>query len=83
MEPSTLNHELGQTVLYDLATPVRGTIIPLKEVKRRSVFQWIVRKGLAVIPSEGMVYAPADGIVSTLFRQIMLWESRPQMVLKF
>ena len=67
VEPSTLNHELGQTVLYDLATPVRGTIIPLKEVKDEAFSSGLLGKGLAVIPSEGKVYAPADGIVSTLF----------------
>ncbi len=67
VEPSTLNHELGQTILYDLATPVRGTIIPLKEVKDEAFSSGLLGKGLAVIPSEGKVYAPADGIVSTLF----------------
>lgn len=44
-----------------LASPVKGTPIPLKEVNDPVFAQEMMGKGIAVIPEKGMIYAPADG----------------------
>lgn len=44
-----------------LASPVKGTPIPLKEVNDPVFAQEMMGKGIAVIPEKGMICAPADG----------------------
>ncbi|MGL4695950.1 sucrose-specific PTS transporter subunit IIBC [Enterococcus larvae] len=44
-----------------LASPVKGTPIPLKEVNDPVFAQEMMGRGIAVIPEKGMIYAPADG----------------------
>lgn len=47
--------------------PVKGEIIPLSEVKDNTFASGILGEGCAVIPSEGKVYAPLDGVCENLF----------------
>ena len=47
--------------------PVRGEIIPLSEVKDNTFASGILGEGCAVIPAEGKVYAPFDGVCENLF----------------
>lgn len=47
--------------------PVKGEIIPLSEVKDNTFASGILGEGCAVIPSEGRVYAPFDGVCEKLF----------------
>lgn len=47
--------------------PVKGEIIPLSEVKDNTFASGILGEGCAVIPSEGKVYAPFDGVCENLF----------------
>ena len=48
-------------------SPLKGNAIPLTEVKDSTFAGEILGKGMAVIPSEGTVYAPFDGTVETVF----------------
>ncbi len=50
-----------------LATPVKGECIPVSEVADPTFAEEILGKGIAIKPSEGKIYAPADGVVSTVF----------------
>jgi PTS system beta-glucosides-specific IIC component len=50
-----------------VAVPVNGTCIPLSEVNDAVFSQKILGDGAAIIPSEGKVYAPVNGTVSTVF----------------
>lgn len=50
-----------------VAAPVNGTCIPLSEVNDAVFSQKILGDGAAIIPSEGKVYAPVNGTVSTVF----------------
>ena len=50
-----------------LVTPINGDVIPLSEVEDEAFSKGIIGKGIAIMPKEGKVYAPADGVVTTLF----------------
>lgn len=51
----------------EIKSPVKGQIIPLAEVKDNTFASGILGEGYAVIPSEGKVYAPFDGVCENLF----------------
>lgn len=50
-----------------IAAPVNGTAIPMSQVSDPTFSQEILGKGTAVIPSDGRVVAPADGLVTMVF----------------
>lgn len=50
----------------DLVSFLRGRAIPLEEVNDGVFSAGIVGRGLAVLPTDNMVYAPADGEVAAL-----------------
>ena len=50
-----------------LGAPVKGTCIPIQEVADPTFAEEIIGKGIAIKPSDGRVYAPADGTVSSIF----------------
>lgn len=51
----------------EVASPLNGTIVPLSEVHDAVFSQKVLGDGIAVLPLDGNVYAPADGTVTTLF----------------
>lgn len=51
----------------EIESPVKGQIIPLAEVKDNTFASGILGEGYAVIPSEGKVCAPFDGVCENLF----------------
>ncbi|MFC0234457.1 beta-glucoside-specific PTS transporter subunit IIABC [Vagococcus entomophilus] len=61
------NKKVGQTVLYEMVSPIKGKVISLKEVEDTAFSTEVLGKGVAILPREGRVYAPVDGIVTTLF----------------
>ncbi len=50
-----------------LSAPVKGKCIPISEVADPTFAEEILGKGMAIQPSDGKFYAPADGTISTLF----------------
>lgn len=54
-------------VFEDISMPIKGEIKKLTDVKDAAFSSGTLGHGLAIIPSEGMVYAPFDGTVLTLF----------------
>lgn len=50
-----------------IAAPAKGECIPISEVADPTFAEEILGKGMAIKPSEGKFYAPADGTVTTLF----------------
>ena len=50
-----------------LHSPCNGKVVPITEVPDSTFADKILGDGFAVIPSEGKVYAPADGEVSMVF----------------
>ncbi len=47
--------------------PLAGEIVSLNQVKDATFSQEILGKGVAVVPTEGVVYAPFDGKVDMMF----------------
>lgn len=50
-----------------IASPLKGEAIRLEDVKDEAFASGVLGKGAAVIPSEGVLYAPADGTISAMF----------------
>jgi PTS system beta-glucosides-specific IIC component len=50
-----------------VASPIKGTVMPLSSVNDDAFAQGALGKGIAIEPSEGKVVAPFDGTVTTLF----------------
>lgn len=50
-----------------IAAPVKGEAVALSEVSDPTFGEGMMGKGIAILPTEGKVYAPADGEISLLF----------------
>lgn len=50
-----------------IASPLKGKVLPLDQMKDDAFASGVLGKGAAVLPEEGKVYAPADGEITTLF----------------
>lgn len=50
-----------------LASPLTGTTVPLNKVEDQVFSSGALGKGIAIEPTVGELYAPADGEISTLF----------------
>lgn len=51
----------------EIEAPVKGKVISLTEVKDNTFATGILGEGFAIVPSEGKVYAPFDGVCENLF----------------
>ena len=59
--------KLFQKPKIEIGAPVSGEIVPITQVKDDAFSQEIVGKGIAIVPSDGKVYAPCDGELVALF----------------
>lgn len=50
-----------------LGAPIKGKAMNITEVNDPTFSECMLGKGIAIIPSEGKVYAPADGTINLLF----------------
>lgn len=53
---------------YALLNPIKGTIKDLSEVPDEMFSQKMMGEGVVIDPSEGIVYAPCDGVIGTIFK---------------
>lgn len=51
----------------EIASPIKGTVLKLEKMKDDAFASGVLGKGAAIIPEEGNVYAPADGVITALF----------------
>lgn len=51
----------------EVASPLKGAVLPLSECKDQAFAQGALGKGVLIDPSEGVVVAPFDGTVMSLF----------------
>lgn len=54
----------GEVKIY---SPLKGKTVKLEHVKDEAFASGLLGKGVAVMPEEGVLYAPADGTISALF----------------
>lgn len=57
----------GKEEKKELLAPVSGRVIPMKEVADPTFSQEILGKGVAIVPTEGKIVAPASGVVQVMF----------------
>lgn len=50
-----------------LQSPVKGKVLSLNQVNDQMFAEETLGKGIAILPSEGKIYAPIDGVVSATF----------------
>jgi len=50
-----------------IRSPIKGSIIPLSEVKDEVFSQGIMGKGVAIMPGDGKVFSPVTGRISSVF----------------
>ncbi len=50
-----------------IGSPIKGEVVNITKVPDPTFAECMLGKGVAVIPSEGKVYAPADGEITVLF----------------
>lgn len=51
----------------EIASPLKGEVRKLSEIKDEAFASGVLGKGAAIVPEEGKVYAPADGEITALF----------------
>jgi len=68
-----------------VAAPVNGKVIPLSEVKDEAFSNGMLGKGAAIVPSDGVVYAPCDGTVVTAYPHAigLITESGAEVLVHF
>lgn len=62
-----LKNFLGKNEGIQIFAPCTGKLSALREVKDPSFSAGILGPGVAIVPSDGRFYAPADGTVATIF----------------
>lgn len=70
LKPISENIERKEVIKLEknaVYSPLNGNAIPLSEVKDETFAGEVLGKGMAVIPKEGKVYAPFDGVAETVF----------------
>ncbi|ETT32863.1 hypothetical protein BK147_32355 [Paenibacillus sp. FSL R7-0337] len=50
-----------------IGSPMKGQVVPLSAVKDEAFSSEALGKGVAIVPTEGKVYAPVDGIMTNIF----------------
>lgn len=63
-EVTAANTKKGEILL---ASPLKGKVMKLSEVKDEAFSSGVLGLGAAIEPEEGVLYAPADGTISALF----------------
>lgn len=51
----------------EVTSPIKGRVMKSEDMKDDAFASGALGKGVAILPEEGKIYAPADGIIETLF----------------
>ncbi|ETT62359.1 PTS system trehalose-specific EIIBC component [Paenibacillus sp. FSL H8-0457] len=66
---NSLTMEAAQQGALEVMAPIKGKVVPLSEVPDPAFAEKQMGQGIAIIPSEGKVYAPFDGQVAHLIKK--------------
>lgn len=67
LETATAGHEGYESALLEIASPAKGCVIPITEVKDEVFASKGMGDGVGIIAEEGKVFAPFDGSVEAVF----------------
>jgi len=70
LEDEETKQEITEALLVKqeiLASPLKGEVKPLSEVKDEAFSKGALGKGIAIEPTEGKVISPVDGVLTTFF----------------
>lgn len=67
LEAATAGHEGYESALLEIASPAKGCVIPITEVKDEVFASKGMGDGVGIIAEEGKVFAPFDGSVEAVF----------------
>ncbi|MDO3408895.1 beta-glucoside-specific PTS transporter subunit IIABC [Saccharibacillus sp. CPCC 101409] len=68
-ETANVNAAAADTIgFHTVYAPIPGELVPLGEVDDPAFSTEAMGKGVAILPSEGKVFSPVDGVVSLMFR---------------
>ncbi len=51
----------------EVVSPIKGQVIRMENMKDDAFASGVLGRGVAILPEEGKVYAPADAVVSAIF----------------
>lgn len=60
------NNPIANTIT--IVSPIKGEIVPLKEVKDETFASEMMGKGIAIKPVDGKVVSPVNGTIETIFK---------------
>ncbi|PJN65799.1 PTS system beta-glucoside-specific EIIBCA component [Paenibacillus sp. GM1FR] len=66
--PASVSSQTSTSSDMLIVSPMTGEIKPISEVEDQAFAQELMGKGIAIIPTDGKVYAPFDGVVEALYR---------------
>ncbi len=65
-EPSAMDAATSKNVKLSVLAPMNGQAVPLEQVPDEVFSQKVLGDGLAVIPSEGKIFSPVNGEISSI-----------------
>ncbi len=66
-EEAEAEEEDDSPIVLDITAPMTGKVLPLSSVKDASFASGEIGKGVCIIPDNGDVFAPADGVVTMVY----------------
>lgn len=66
-QQSQKTEDKEETEEISVYAPMAGTVVPLNEVEDEAFSAGILGQGIAILPAEGKLYAPADGQIVSFF----------------
>lgn len=64
---TTVTETTNDSQSFEIASPIKGEVVALHEVKDQVFASGTMGKGIAINPTEGKMIAPIDGVVTSLF----------------
>lgn len=67
---STIHEKRESDILLhkaEIASPMKGKMVKLSSIQDAAFASGVLGKGAAILPEKGEVFAPANGVISTLF----------------